>query len=234
MIQLGERFSNAKPRQSIVHLVKGQSSSITLAALPSPGILAKPIIYMLGIVDSLDAVVDGLYTMGSPFLGRMSRMNILTVNLVLSTVVFWLAAHLYLLPRLGELTPQTILTPILLLHGLRHLGLMFLATGAIYPGMPAQFAYPAAYGDLLAAALAIASLLALMRNLRVSRLLVWIFNIEGTIDLITAITLATIYGAADFMGPAYWIPAFWVPTLLVTHAVTFLVLIKYWPAATVR
>jgi hypothetical protein len=161
-------------------------------------------------------------------------MNILTLNLVLSTLVFWLAAHIYLLPRLGDLTPKTILTPILLLHALRQLGLMFLATGVIYPGMPTQFAYPAAYGDLLAAVLAVVSLLALMRDLRISRLLVWIFNIEGTVDLITAITLAAIYGAADFMGPAYWIPAFWVPALLVTHAITFLVLIKYWAAATVR
>jgi len=125
-----------------------------------------------------------------------------------------------------ELTPQTILTPILLLHGLRHLGLMFLAGGAVYAGMPEQFAYPAAYGDLLAAALAIASLLALTRNLRISRLLVWIFSIEGTVDLINAITLATIYDAADFMGPAYWIPAFWVPALIVTPS-HFLVLLKH-------
>src|SRR2546427_4565040 len=38
--------------------------------------------------------------------------------------------------------------PILLLHSFRHLGLMFLTRGATYPGMPAQFAYPAALGDL--------------------------------------------------------------------------------------
>ena len=59
-------------------------------------------------------------------------------------------------------------------------------------------------------------------------MLVWIFNIEGTIDLITAITLATLTGASEWMGPAYWIPAFWVPALLVTHAITFVVLIKHW------
>ena len=38
------------------------------------------------------------------------------------------------------------------------------------------------------------------------------------------LTLATIYDAAAFMGPAYWIPAFWVPALLVTHYLTFVVL----------
>ena len=56
----------------------------------------------------------------------------------------------------------------------------------------------------------------------------WIFNVEGTVDLIVAIALATIYGAAASMGPAYWIPAFWVPALLVTHYIAFLVLLKYW------
>jgi hypothetical protein len=49
-------------------------------------------------------------------------MNILTVNLVLSTLIFWIAAKLYLLPRITELEPRTILLPILLLHSLRHLG----------------------------------------------------------------------------------------------------------------
>jgi hypothetical protein len=57
---------------------------------------------------------------------------------------------------------------------------------------------------------------------------VWVFNVEGTVDLIAAITLATVYGAAAHMGPAYWIPAFWVPALLVTHYITFIVLLKYW------
>jgi hypothetical protein len=52
--------------------------------------------------------------------------------------------------------------------------------------------------------------------------------VEGTLDLINAITLATLYKAAPFMGAAYWIPAFWVPALLVTHYITFLVLLKYW------
>lgn len=78
-------------------------------------------------------------------------MNILTINLVLSTFVFWVAARIYLLPKLHDIRPQAVLLPILLLHSFRHLGLMFLAPGAIYAGLPSQFAYPAALGDLIAA-----------------------------------------------------------------------------------
>jgi hypothetical protein len=51
------------------------------------------------------------------------------------------------------------------------------------------------------------------------------------VDLIAAIALATIYGAEPHMGPAYWIPAFWVPALLVTHYITFVVLLRTWRQA---
>jgi hypothetical protein len=158
-------------------------------------------------------------------------MNILTLNLVFTTLVFWIAARIYVLPKLPALSPRTVLLPILLLHSTRHLGLMFLAPGAIYAGMPKEFARPAAFGDLLAALLALAAIPAVARNTGGGRLLVWLFNVEGTVDLIVAITLATIYDAAPFMGAAYWIPAFWVPSLLVTHYITFVVLWKHWPGA---
>ncbi|HZN44716.1 MAG TPA: hypothetical protein VFB56_05280 [Nitrospiraceae bacterium] len=98
-------------------------------------------------------------------------MNILTINLLFSTIVFWVAARIYVLPKLSELTPQTVLLPILLLHSFRHLGLMFLSPGATYAGIPAQFAYPAAFGDLLAALLALAAIPAVVRGIRGDRLL---------------------------------------------------------------
>jgi hypothetical protein len=154
--------------------------------------------------------------------------RILTLNLIGTTVVFYVAARLYLLPRLGELKPKSVLLPILLLHSLRHLGLMFLTRGAVYPGMPPEFAYPAALGDLVTALLALASIPAVARGWKIARPLVWVFNVFGTLDLLDAITLATIYAAPVHMGPAYWIPAFWVPGLLVTHYITFLVLWKHW------
>src|SRR5712671_5355177 len=102
-------------------------------------------------------------------------MNILTVNLLFSTLVFWIAARIYLLPRLHELAPRSVLCPILLLHAFRHLGLMFLAPGATYPGIPGEFAYPAAFGDLLAAVLALIAIPAVVKNARGARPLVWLF-----------------------------------------------------------
>jgi Na+/phosphate symporter len=123
------------------------------------------------------------------------------------------------------------LLPLLLLHSLRHLGLMFLAPGAIYPGIPPQFTHPAAYGDLITAILAMIAIPAVAARARRAKLLVWLFNVVGSVDLVDAIVLATVYDAAPFMGPAYWIPAVWVPALLVTHYLVFVILLRgRWPA----
>lgn len=155
--------------------------------------------------------------------------RILTLNLIGTTLVFYIAARLYVLPRLNELAPRTVLLPILLLHSLRHLGLMFLTRGAVYAGMPPRFAWPAALGDLTTSLLAFACIPAVSNGWEIGRPLVWVFNCFGTLDLIVAITLATVYKAPVHMGAAYWIPAFWVPALLVTHYLTFIVLRKHWP-----
>src|SRR5688572_20308472 len=118
---------------------------------------------------------------------------------------------------LRERDPRSVLLPILLLHAFRHLGLMFLEPGATYAGMPGRFAYPAALGDLLAAVLAVVAIPAVARRSRAAPALVWVFNVVGSLDLLLAMALATLYDASRHMGPAYWIPAFWVPALLVTH-----------------
>src|SRR5436189_5331560 len=125
-------------------------------------------------------------------------MNILTLNLLFSILVFWIAAKIYLMPKLPELSPPAVLLPILLLHSLRHLGLMFLAPGAIYAGIPSQFTQPAAFGDLTAAVLALISIPAVAGGHRSARPLVWVFNVVGSLDLITAIVLATRFEAAPY------------------------------------
>ena len=155
--------------------------------------------------------------------------RILPLILVANTAIFYVAARLYLFPLIERVRAQQILVPILLLHSMRNLGMMFLDRGATYPGMPPEFAYKAAYGDLAAAIIAFVAIPFVLRGSRLAKPIVWTFNIWGTVDLVTAITTATIYGAPLAMGAAYWIPAFWVPLLLVTHYVTFvLLLLRRW------
>ena len=155
--------------------------------------------------------------------------RILALNLIASTISFYLAARFYLMPRLRTIPPDQLFQPILLFHSFRHLGLMFITLGAVYPGVPEAFAVPAAIGDLIAAVLALVALYAIRKNLSAKTASVWLFNIWGTLDLLYAIGTATFYNAANYMGPSYWIPAFWVPALLVTHYIVFKKLLQ--PAA---
>jgi hypothetical protein len=157
--------------------------------------------------------------------------RVLPLNLIANTAIFYIAARLYLLPLVSRFRPQQILVPILLLHSTRHLGMMFLTRGATYPGLPPEFAYPAAFGDLATAMIAFVAIPLVLRGSRLAKPIVWTFNIFGTLDLLAAITTATIYNAPVAMGPAYWIPACWVPLLLVTHYVTFVLLWKNWNRA---
>ena len=154
--------------------------------------------------------------------------RVIVLNLIANTAIFYIATRLYLLPLIARVRVQHILVPILLLHSTRHLGIMFLTRGATYPGLPAEFAYPAAFGDLITAVLAFVAIPLVLRRSVLAKPLVWLFNIFGTVDLLTAITTATIYNAPVAMGPAYWIPAVAVPALLVAHYVTFILLLRRW------
>jgi hypothetical protein len=153
---------------------------------------------------------------------------ILPLNLLLGLAIFITAARIYVLPRLPEWSPAVVMTPILLLHMLRELGLMFMFEGATLPGMPSAFAVPAALGDFIAAALAATALWAVRHGSASAKAWLWAFSLWGTADLITAISLAVIHRSPPFLGAAYWIPAFWVPMLLATHLVVFICLVRHW------
>jgi len=154
--------------------------------------------------------------------------RVIVLNLIANTAIFYVAARLYLLPLIPRVQPQQILVPILLFHSMRHLGMMFVTRGATYPGLPSQFAYKAAFGDLVTAIIAFVTIPLVLSGSGLAKPAVWVFNIVGTVDLLVAIATATIYNAPPKMGPAYWIPALWVPMLLVTHYVTFILLWRRW------
>ncbi len=137
------------------------------------------------------------------------------LNLTLSLLAISLVAKWYVLPRLGAVPLKAALEPFLLLHSFRHIGLMFLANGAVKTTLPAAFAQPAAWGDL-----------ALRRGWAGALGLVWGFNLVGTVDLFNAVGRGVMHNAAAGMGATFWIPSVVVPALLVTHALVFVLLVR--------
>jgi hypothetical protein len=151
-------------------------------------------------------------------------MNTLLINIFFSLLIFNATYRWFVKPMLPQLKPSTVVIPILLLHSMRHLGLMFLTTGVTASAMPQQFAVPAATGDFLSAVLAFIAAFLIHRKSKFAVPMTWVFSIVGIADLAMAVVLSRLHNAADFMGGAYWIPSFWVPMLIVGHVIIITVL----------
>jgi len=135
-----------------------------------------------------------------------------------SVLLFALIALWYWAPRLANLTLRDALTPLLLLHVSRTLGLTMLVPAVVDPTLPDDFAVPAAYGDLIAAGLALLSILALRRRVRLAPAVVWIFSVVGVGDLLNAFIQGIRVDVPRFLlGAAWFIYTVLVPALLVTH-----------------
>lgn len=145
---------------------------------------------------------------------------------ILFSFVAWSGvAARFVWPRLRVLPQAEALRLILMLHSFRFLGLAFLVPGVVSPDLPAAFAHPAAYGDAIAAILAVLGLLSL--PLRGGIVIVWIFNIWGTADLLNAFYQANHAGlVVGQLGATYFIPTFVVPLLFITHVLAFRILAR--------
>jgi hypothetical protein len=120
------------------------------------------------------------------------------------------------------------LRPLLILHSFRFIGLAFLVPGVVSPDLPHAFAHSAAYGDILAAILALLALLLLPSA--VGAAVAWIFSLWGSADLLNAFYQANHAGLlAGQLGAAYFIPTVIVPLLLITHGLVFRILLQHQP-----
>lgn len=157
----------------------------------------------------------------------MSNFQIFGLQFTVSLFVYALIARWYVAPRLAALPLRDALTPLLLLHSMRHLGMTFLVTVVVSPEVPRTFATQVAYGDLLALGLALLSIAALRARLGFAILVVWIFNIVGFVDLLNAFYQGTQLDVSRYqLGPGWFIPTFAVPALIVTHVMIFSMLLK--------
>jgi len=153
----------------------------------------------------------------------MSPSQILGLQFLMSLVVFTLIARWYVAPRLAGLPLAAALTPLLFLHTTRYVGMVFLVPTVVGRALPRAFAGPAAYGDLLAALLALLAIVALRSRWARALALVWLFNLVGTLDLVYALFQGNRLQVQ--LGAAYYIPSVAVPALLVTHAMIFVTLV---------
>jgi hypothetical protein len=103
---------------------------------------------------------------------------------------------------------------------------VFLVPAVVAPTLPAAFAKPAAYGDLLSGVLALLTILALRHRWPLALGLTWVTNVVGSIDLLHAFYQGTTRGVGPHLGSAWYIPTFAVPALYVTHVMVFAMLLR--------
>jgi len=158
----------------------------------------------------------------------MNVRAILGLSALTSLVASIVTTNLWVWPKLQRMRRPDALLALVAPHMFfRTIGLSFLVPGVVSPALPSTFAAPAAYGDFVAALLAIAATLAVAKRTQWANGLVWIFNVWGAADLLNAIYQGTVHAKdPGMLGAAFYIPTAVVPPLLVTHGLIFWILLR--------
>jgi hypothetical protein len=147
-------------------------------------------------------------------------------SIAFSVIAWGIVTARYIWPALRLRQRAEALQPLLILHSFRFIGLAFLVPGVVSADLPRAFATAAAIGDIVAATLALLSLLLLRTTAGV--LIAWIFNVWGSLDLVNGFYEANATGLSPGQfGATYFIPTLIVPLLLMTHGLAFRVLLQH-------
>ena len=148
------------------------------------------------------------------------------VSIACSFLAWGVVTAQYIWPELRSRPRAESLRPLLILHSFRFIGLAFVVPGVVSPDLPPAFAHSAAYGDMVAAILA---LLALRLLSSAGGLVVtWIANLWGAFDILNAFYQANHAGLlAGQLGAAFFLPTLVVPMLLIAHGLAFRILLQH-------
>jgi len=158
----------------------------------------------------------------------MNSFALFGLSILMSFFAFTTVTMIYIWPRLRIMHRTDALIPLVIPHIFRFAGLSFLIPGVVSPSLSFSFAFPAAYGDLVAAILAGCATLLLTARTSWAIPFVWVFNVWGAADLLVAFYHGRNSVGIDpgLLGASYFIPVVLVPALLVTHGLVFRLLLR--------
>ncbi len=116
----------------------------------------------------------------------MNNFVIINLQAVIGSISIIMAFKWWIQPRIEKLSINDALLPFVFLNTFRYLGLSFMAKEQFYSGFPNDFLTTVGTLDVTTAILAVITSLALKNRWTFAVPLVWIFNIVGFGDLITA------------------------------------------------
>jgi len=158
----------------------------------------------------------------------MNSLPLFGLSVLMSFVAFGIVTGTYIWPRLRMARREEALIALTVPHTFRFIGLSFLIPGVVSPSLPSAFSFPAAYGDLVAAILAVLTVWSLSARVRFATSMVWVLNIWGTVDLLTAFYQGVLGVRIEpgWLIAAYFVPTVLVPPFLVTHGLMFWLLLR--------
>ncbi len=160
----------------------------------------------------------------------MNNIAIFWLQLFWSVFIFGIVGVLYVWPSLTKLSRKSALILLLFVHVPRYVGMTLLVPGMVDPKLPTEFLSSAAYGDLLEAALALASIFVLRSNWRFAVTLVWVANTWGFVDLLNGVRGVLQLNVPSFNLATFWyVYTFYAPLVIVSHLMIFWILLsKSW------
>jgi hypothetical protein len=157
----------------------------------------------------------------------MSSVSIFWMQILTSAGIFGIVAAWYVWPALAKLSRNSALILLLFVQVPRYVGMTLLVSDMIDPKLPREFLAGAAYGDLMEAALAFASIFALRSNWRVAIPLVWVTNTWGFLDLLNGLRTVLQLNVPSFNLATFWyVYTFYAPLVLIAHLMTFRILVE--------
>ena len=146
------------------------------------------------------------------------------LSIVLSSVVWASSPEVLIWPELSRRGRNEALRPLLMFHSFRFVGLAFLVPGVVSPDLPTAFAEGAAYGDIVAAALALLTLTLLPGRLASSRPGCSICGAAPISCMRT--TKALVWASSRSIGRCLLSPNVHRAALLITHGIMFWLLLR--------
>jgi hypothetical protein len=158
-------------------------------------------------------------------------MPILNIPFGLSVLGAFLAStvivYTYGWPALRSMPRYDALRLLAAFSAFRFEGMNFMVPGFVSPEFSTSFASQVAWGDFIAAILALLSMAALSWRWVVAIPIVWIFNVWGALDLLNAYYVGvTQMRDPGLLAGGIYIPTLYVPLLLVSHTLIFLLLAR--------
>lgn len=159
----------------------------------------------------------------------LDNFTIINLQAIIGTISIIIGFNWWIKPRIAHLSIHDALLPFVFLNTFRYLGLSFMAQEQFYDGFPVEFLNTVGLWDMSTAILAIIAAVALKKRWKSAIAIVWIFNIVGFADLITA--FPQFFGLKLYDQDLGFIWLMFITyglTTFLSHIYIFIRLIKHW------